>query len=100
MATLRDAAGFQQEIIEALKKESFDLLLKRPPREKLLPPANLRGLKIFVCRKAGENGGVEISVRVERRSLLIFAVVSEDGFEILSGGKIIPFNDEKYDDAD
>jgi hypothetical protein len=100
MARLRDAAGFQQEKIEDLKKETFDQLSRRPVREKLPVPPDLQGLKIFVCRKSGENGGVEVTVRVERRSLLIVALVSEDGFEMLPDGKIIPFDDGKYDDQD
>jgi hypothetical protein len=100
MASLRDASGFQRDKISALQKESFDHLSNRPAREQLLVPLNLRGLQIFICRKDGERGGVEISVRIERRSMLIFSSVSEDGFEKLPDGRIIPFDDGQYDDKD
>lgn len=100
MVRIFDAASFQEQSINALKQESFGQLSRRPIREELSVPPDLRGLRVFICRKGGENGGIEISVRVEKRSLLIFSAVSEDGFVMLPDGTIVPFDDEKYDDED
>ncbi len=97
MAKLGDAWEFQQQTLAGLRRESFSQLSNRPAREQLPTPSHLRGLKIFVCRSAGERGGVEISVEVQRRSLAVFTLKSVDGFEMLRDGKIVPFDDGQYD---
>jgi hypothetical protein len=100
MARLNDANGFKQEKIDMLKKETFDQLARRPSREELIAPPELDGLNIFVYRKPGENGGVQISVSVEKRIGAVFVAALEDGFEIFSDGRIVPFDTEHDDDED
>jgi hypothetical protein len=100
MAKIRDGYSFQQAQIRVLKTETFDQLARRPVREKLVIPPELRGMKIFVCRQPGGNGGVEVSVSIERRVLLIFVEASTDGFEIFPDGRIVPFDNVHDDEED
>ena len=100
MVNFSDAKHFQKLRIQELKLEPFATLAKIPHRQKLKIPPSLRGLNIYQCRKAGENGGIEITVRVEQRILFIFGAASEDGFEVFPDGRIVDLNDDQYDPED
>jgi len=97
MTRLSAAREFQQEQIALLMKESFEQLSHRQARKQLLLPSELRGLKLYLHRRPGERGGVEIVVEIQRRSLLIFMHRSTDGFEMLPDGKIFPHRVKTYD---
>ena len=98
MTKLFAATDFQQQKIAELRTHSFEELSRRPPREQLATPPNLHGLKVYVCRRLGENGGIEITVEVQKRALLVFVESSVDGFEILPNGRTIPLHEDTHDD--
>jgi hypothetical protein len=100
MVKLSDAESFRKLRLQELKLEPFATLAKLPNRQRLQIPPSLRGLNIYQCKKNGEHDGLEITVRVEQRVLLIFAAVSEDGFEIFPDGRIIDLYDGEYDPDD
>jgi len=86
----------QGEILAQLRQRPFAELASLPPREKASP--GVRGISIFICRRAGENGGVEVTVEVQRRMLLIFSFRSVDGFEAFPDGRIVPFDTSVSDE--
>jgi hypothetical protein len=98
MTKLFAATDFQQWKIAELRIQPFEELSGRPAREQLATPPNLPGLKVFVCRRAGDNGGIEITVEVQKRALLVFVESSVDGFEILPDGRILPLHEDTHDD--
>jgi hypothetical protein len=89
MAKLADAWSFRDRKIAALKKQPFAKLAALPESQALTVPRKLKGLDVFVRRRTGEHGGMEVTVSVERGSM-----ASTDGFEILPSGRIIPLNDD------
>jgi hypothetical protein len=93
MAKLGNAWGFQQRKVAALKKRPFDKLAALPESQALTVPARLKGLDIFIRRKALKHGGIEITVRVENGP-----AASTDGFQMLASGKVIPLHDHPVDE--
>ena len=96
---LRNASHWQKTQLEALSKRTFQALSELPRRTKLETPSQFSGLRFAIDRRAGENGGVEISVRRVWRSLLIFEGSVGPSFEMLADGRVL-YPDTVADDLD
>jgi len=90
---------FQEKYLTQLKTKSFSELSALPPKTHIQSPDNLSRWKIYLLRKAGENGGVRIEVDGYQRFLLIFTTGFRTGFEILSDGTLLE-DDCTVDDGD
>jgi hypothetical protein len=86
---LGDAWEWQQDQLSRLSRKPFSELSALPNELPIQAPANLRGLDFAICKAACDNGGVRISVRARRRSLLIFVATSDPSFEMTADGKLI-----------
>lgn len=75
MVALVDARAFQDALLARLKMEPYAQLSWRSARERIETPRSLRGLKLYVCCKRGERGGVEVTVEAEQSFLLIFCLL-------------------------
>lgn len=93
MARLIDGMGFVEKVLEDLKKQSYDDLCVLPEMSPIDPPPDLPGLRFYRQRKAGEFGGVEITVTAKKRVLLFLSFILQDGFEIFPDGHIEALNE-------
>jgi hypothetical protein len=83
---------FQKGLLAKLMKEPYAVLAARPASEKVPLPSGLSRFEGYIRRKAGDGGGVEITVQVANRVLWIFLEGRSTGFEVFPDGKVIPFD--------
>lgn len=98
MATLLDAREYQEKLLEELGREDYESLARRAPRQRIETPRSLRGLRLYVCCKPGERGGVQVTVEAHKPFLLIFSGSSRPGFEKLADGSILSIYDDTVED--
>jgi hypothetical protein len=89
---------WQDEQLRNYEGKSYGELVALPRRAPLASPPHLPGMKFCVVRKAGANGGVEISVR-EFTRFLIFGSGIGPSFEMLPDGQLIR-EDTEHDPED
>jgi hypothetical protein len=95
----RSASKWQEAQLNTFAKRPFAELALMPQRTKLETPPHLKGLRLAVERRAGSNGGIEISVKRIWRSFLIFEGSVGPSFEMLPDGRIL-YPDTSADDDD
>lgn len=98
MVGLRDAEEFQAQQLVNLSLRSYAELSQLPHRTRLPTPQSLHGIRLYICRRYGDNGGVAITVEAHKRFMFIFSGVSAPGFEKLSDETVLPLYKDKYDD--
>jgi len=62
-----EAVKFQENRVAELARQPFDQLAARPAREEIQLPPRLRGIRCFIGKRTGDEGGVEITVGIEER---------------------------------
>jgi len=80
---------WQEEQLAVLERKTYTELAALGRKSPLRCPPHLNGLKFYVSRKPGDNGGIEISVREYTRFLLIFEGSIGPSFEMLPDGRVI-----------
>jgi hypothetical protein len=86
---LQARSDWLDDQLRRLESKPYSELFALPRRTKLATPPHLNGLKFYVSRKRGDNGGVEVSVREYTRFLFIFEGSIGPSFEKLSDETII-----------
>jgi len=98
MTNLLDAREYQDKLLEELSREDYKKLAQRASRQRIGTPRNLRGLRLYVCCKPGDSGGVQVTVEAHKPFLLIFFGSSRPGFEKLCDGSILSIYDDTVED--
>src|SRR4051812_47216331 len=85
--------------LRQLEFKSYSELALLPRRTALAAPPHLSGLKFYISRRPGDNGGVQVSVREYTRFLMIFEGSVGPSFEKLPDGAIVR-EDLQHDEED
>jgi len=86
--------AFQEGLLNTLSLEPYEVLAERPSRERVMVPAELSGLKAFICATRVEQGGIQISVELYEPFWLVLSDAEVRGFEMLPDGTVLPFDTE------
>jgi len=90
--------AWQSTQVNTYRSKPYIELMSLPEITQLSAPEKFKKYNFALCRREGENGGVEISIRHYQRFLLIISAGSGVGFEMLANGIILDEPEESLED--
>jgi hypothetical protein len=95
---IADMWAWQHKQLDGYRSRPYSELLSLPETTPLSSPEKFKKFRFALCRRTGENGGVEISVRHYQQFLLVFSAGTGNGFEKLQNGMIVEEAEESPED--